>query len=703
VRVPVRTAPAGDLAGRLVRAGQRAFVGRNGERELFAAALADEVPGFAVLFVHGPGGIGKTALLGRLVHDAEAAGAPTVRLDCRSLQPSPAGFLAALARALGLADDADPVPALHAAARPVLVLDTFERCSGLQGWLRTEFLPRLPGGALTVVAGREPPDSAWRLDPAWHGLLRTVALRNLPPEDAGTLLAGRGVGPGLRDRVLAVTGGHPLALCLIAELLTMREHPDDVPDVGSPDVVRVLLERFVDDVPSLRHRAALELCAHARVTTESLLRAVLDDDDPGELFDWLRSRSFVEVGSEGVHPHDVARDVLDAELRWRDPDRYRALHHRLREQVLRPMGEPGADQARCWQDLMFLHRRNPGMAPFLNWEIDSGVFEDELRPGDRPVVRALTTEAEGAESAAVCDYWLDRQPHGCRVYRRIGSTELAGFALWLRLAEPDAADHAIDPVVAAAWRHVAALAPLRPGEELDVLRTFVVPGAYHRPSPVMDLIQVRCARGWTTPPAPALSFVANADRAFWTPQMVYIDHPPVADVAVGGRVYTLFAHDWRAVPLADWLTLLGSRELATGAVLPPEPAPARTVLSAAEFETAARAALRSCRRPDELARNPLCRSRLVAEAPGDGPPAHALAELLVAATDSLAEDPRDEKLHRVVAATFFQGVPTQEAAADRLGLPFSTYRRHLAAGIGRVSAWLWARELHGVGRGHDAG
>jgi hypothetical protein len=38
----------------------------------------------------------------------------------------------------------------------------------------------------------------------------------------------------------------------------------------------------------------------------------------------------------------------------------------------------------------------------------------------------------------------------------------------------------------------------------------------------------------------------------------------------------------------------------------------------------------------------------------------------------------------------------QEAAAERLGLPFSTYRRHLTTGVERVTGWLWQRELHGA-------
>ncbi|GAA3220480.1 hypothetical protein [Nonomuraea helvata] len=41
-------------------------------------------------------------------------------------------------------------------------------------------------------------------------------------------------------------------------------------------------------------------------------------------------------------------------------------------------------------------------------------------------------------------------------------------------------------------------------------------------------------------------------------------------------------------------------------------------------------------------------------------------------------------------------MPTQEAAAERLGLPYSTYRRHLVSGIERVCEDLWRRELYGA-------
>jgi DNA-directed RNA polymerase specialized sigma24 family protein len=41
--------------------------------------------------------------------------------------------------------------------------------------------------------------------------------------------------------------------------------------------------------------------------------------------------------------------------------------------------------------------------------------------------------------------------------------------------------------------------------------------------------------------------------------------------------------------------------------------------------------------------------------------------------------------------------PSHEAAAELLGVPLSSFRRHLARGSERVAAWLWERELYGPG------
>ncbi|WP_327581485.1 ATP-binding protein [Nonomuraea sp. NBC_00507] len=70
-----------------------------------------------------------------------------------------------------------------------------------------------------------------------------------------------------------------------------------------------------------------------------------------------------------------------------------------------------------------------------------------------------------------------------------------------------------------------------------------------------------------------------------------------------------------------------------------------------------------------------------------------LRDLLRQAIDDLREDPRSVKFHRALSVTFLHGTPTQELAAEHLALPFTTYRRHLTAGIKRLCADPWHQEL----------
>ncbi|MEV4703747.1 hypothetical protein [Actinoplanes sp. NPDC049316] len=115
-----------------------------------------------------------------------------------------------------------------------------------------------------------------------------------------------------------------------------------------------------------------------------------------------------------------------------------------------------------------------------------------------------------------------------------------------------------------------------------------------------------------------------------------------------------------------------------------------------EFDQAVRDALRSWRRPDLLATNPLVHSRMVAAAEPQADPVDAVRTVLKSTLDDLGEDPRQHKSHRALIATYLGGAPTQEAAAERLGLPFSTYRRHLNRGLEVLCSLLWRRETHGV-------
>ena len=80
-----RVPPSATLGDVLAARRRRRFVGRSAELELVRAALDSPRPPFSVLYLYGPGGIGKTSLLDEVADLAVGAGSVLVRLDgaCR--------------------------------------------------------------------------------------------------------------------------------------------------------------------------------------------------------------------------------------------------------------------------------------------------------------------------------------------------------------------------------------------------------------------------------------------------------------------------------------------------------------------------------------------------------------------------------------------------------------------------------------------
>lgn len=306
------------LAQRLQAARRRAFVGREHEIAAFRSALDDTARPFTLLFVTGPGGIGKTSLLRRFADEAAESGRAVIELDgARGDVCSTSDFEAAAQRMLAV----EQAPA-------VLLVDGFEHYQPFESWLREDFLPRLPLGSVVVLAGRRRPGRGWRGDPAWREILERVELRALTDRDAERLLAARGVPEFHCKSVLTFAAGNPLALSLAAdEVDGVESYVDWMP---SQELVGTLLDQLVlGHVPSAEHRRALEVCALLPATNEEMLRATLPDADAGALFGWLRELPFIDSGPRGVHPHDVVREILDADLRWRDPERHQVMRTRI--------------------------------------------------------------------------------------------------------------------------------------------------------------------------------------------------------------------------------------------------------------------------------------------------------------------------------------------------------------------------------------
>ncbi|HET7034055.1 MAG TPA: hypothetical protein VFI42_00085, partial [Thermomicrobiaceae bacterium] len=261
-----------------------------------------------------------------------------------------------------------------------------------------------------------------------------------------------------------------------------------------------------------------------------------------------------------------------------------------------------------------------------------------------------------------------------------------------------------DPVSRAAWRYLEHHAPLRSRRERALLfRFWLARDSYQDVSAIQSLIFGKAAQFYLTTPGLAFSFFRVADPAFWEPMFGYVDlaRLPEAEVEIGGggQRQAVFGHDWRVTPPTAWLDLLAARELDASPPAPPERAPAVVLLSQPDFAAAARDALRQLTRPEALRGNPLLRSRMVIERAGSAAtPAEreaALRALLREATERLQAHPRQAKLYRALYHTYVSPAATQEQAAELMDLPFSTYRRHLAAGVAAVVDLCWEWELQG--------
>ena len=693
------------LADRLTAARHARFVGREGELSLFQSALSAETFPFFILHIFGPGGVGKTTLLQEYALLSEQYGARAVYIDARHIDLSPDAFIKTLTTVLGHNNGAAVPDLLNASSqRTVILIDTYEVLTPLDAWLRTNFLPQFPDTVLTVLAGRNAPDAAWQGDSGWQDLVRVISLRNLSHEEGRAFLSKRGLPADQQQTALEFTYGHPLALSLVAEVFSQRGQVGFRPE-ESPDVVKTLMERFVQQVPGPAHRAALEACALVRVTTEALLGEMLSMPASGPssegvhtLFEWLRALSFIESSAEGIFPHDLARETLAADLRWRNPDWYVELHHRARKYYTDRLSQTsGLAQQRLMLDTVFLHRENAVIRSFFDWQTTGSMIPYSLEQRDVPALEQMVAIHEGEESARLAAHWFGRYPQHVTVWRDMEGQPL-GFVSSLPLHAMQKEDEERDPATKSTRHYLANHAPLRTEQVATLFRFWMAKDTYQSVSPIQSLIFIQVAKHYLTTPNLGFTFFPCAEPDFWTGILSYAELIRLleADFEVGGKRYGIYGHDWRVMSPVAWIARLAEKEVGvTGPAASPATVESPLFLSHDEFSNALKQALQDYARSGGLVGNPLLRSRLVSDVlgRGSGERSEALKSKIREAADSLRIHPRDEKLFRALDLTYFHPVGTQEVVAERLDLPFSTYRRHLTGSIERLTEMLWRQEV----------
>jgi hypothetical protein len=414
------------------------------ERELALLARLAEPEGPIVAHLHGPPGIGKSALLANV---AERWPGRVLRLGGRSLEPRPAAILNALARAAG-AEDADTLAAVAgavgAADAALVVLDDADGLRLAETWLRQVLLPALPAETRLVMAGAAPPSLGWTTEYGRHFL--AVPLGPLSAAAVRAAAAAEALSATDAERIWALSAGHPLALAMALQMARagQLERAGSASQLTDAVVAAAGLPELADLV---------EAASVVRRATRPILAAMLGEDGLAS-YPALLALPFVAADAEGPYLAEPVRRALAERLTARRPDRAGALRQAAVEWTLRQLGAAGPrERWRLLADLMHFVEQ-PLVRDAFFPPAKAAPSVDPARPEEHAAIAALAAARAGEIEATILGRWLGALPHRVHVARDERG-DVAGVHLHAREDDPLAALAAADPVLARWQRHLA--------------------------------------------------------------------------------------------------------------------------------------------------------------------------------------------------------------------------------------------------------
>jgi hypothetical protein len=346
------------LRDRALRLDADRFVGRVDALSAFDR-LVDPLGEARLMLVHGPGGIGKSALLRELRRRAGSRGMAVTAFDGRVLPTAADLLTSAIAPEAG-------------ARRPLVVIDEVEALGiGLPA-LRQLLLDALRDDARVVLAGRIRPDRVWLAD-ALDGLVLDVPLSPMNPEEARELLLRRGVADPVRqDTALGWAEGFPLALALTAE----SGDADDtrVGDDLERRLIRHLAGTEIDGVDrELLLVAALTWAVDARLVAAALPGR----NTRGDIGALLGLSLTQQVGNRVVL-HPLLAQALRTLWISRDPAYYRTVKVRIADHLA---GRAHGGELAAFFELVELID-DPDIRRWMSRGASPTHYADGLRDGD---------------------------------------------------------------------------------------------------------------------------------------------------------------------------------------------------------------------------------------------------------------------------------------------------------------------------------
>jgi LytTr DNA-binding domain-containing protein/AAA ATPase-like protein len=545
-------------------------VGREAEVRSLSEAMQASEPEFAVAFIHGPGGIGKSSLL-RAIVESLPRHFLRIRLDCRDIEPTGHGVLCAITHLLGADAGRMDLESLSTrlsgdGCRVVITLDNYDSFGLVDTWIRQVLLPALPASVVTLIASRSRSSPGWSTDPGWADMFREIELTPLSEVQSLKLLCSRGLSGEQARRINEFTRGHPLALELAAA--AGRAHPDlHVEEAAIPHVVERLTEMLLRGLEP-RTVEALEASSTVRRVTEPLLAAMLESSSTRQEFEAVRNLSFVSALHDGLVLHDVMRDTIAYGLAQRDPVR----HAKYRSRACQYLGDSARRSTKSvWQytaDLLYLVQ-NPLVrnAFFRTGEME--VSMGPAVPSDRGEIEKICIDTEPKESAYWLIRWLDRHPETF-IVARTAVDRVAGFYILFERGRVDPVLLQEDPITAAWCAHLDAH-PVLSRERVLFNRRWMTRGAGEALSPVQAACWLDLKRSYMEiRPNLRRVYATVIDIGLFAPFVTPLGFVPIeqAQQTLGGYTYYTAMLDFGPASIDGWLSRLIGLELAAASGAP---------------------------------------------------------------------------------------------------------------------------------------
>jgi hypothetical protein len=547
-------------------ASRGALVGRGELVTTIMGALDDGSP-VRVLFIHGIAGIGKSTLLEAFLDHARPRHAVVV-LDGRNVEPTEAGFVDALGRAIGTPGaELDTVMAELARRAPlVIAVDTFENLRLVDSWLRRVFVPILPPGVRLVLAGREPPVAVWLTAPGLEGGIRTVPIGPLDDDEAAELLATLGVNHDRTRPLNRIARGHPLALRLAAA--TLADQPERRLDlVAEHEVTDQLARLYLADVRNPATRTALEAACVVRRVTRSVLRAMVPDSDE-DVFEPLADLPFVESRADGLLVHDLVREAIARYLHAVDPSSYRRYRwlawRRLAKEV---QAVPPAELWRYTADMLYLIENPVVREAFF----PSGAQPLAVEPAPIDALATIETMVgrhDGDEAVDLVRRWWRRAQETFWVIRdRDG--HITGYSQILHSRELRDSSPIADPIVDA-WRRHLEESPVPRGQLVLGFRRWLDMELGEAPGGTQAASWLDVKRTYMSlRPQLRRIYVTVRETATYWPIVEKLGFrllpEPLRTATVGGETYVSVVLDFGPQSVDGWLAGLVAAELGVAA------------------------------------------------------------------------------------------------------------------------------------------